>query len=142
MNQKSENMATSPVEKYFEAIELFLREWDQNFRDYDFNDYLYDEQEDMVYRMMDKFYTRIRTVRGDIPKELKPKGLPSLRKLRKITCMKIPTSTSQTTKHSSTIHSTRFSKREKNTYRIRKPPHLKTISQKNHKQTFLFLSTV
>ena len=81
--QKSENMTTSPVEKYFEAIELLLREWDQNFRDYDFNDYLYDEQEDLVYGMMDKFYTRIRTVRGDIPKELKPKGLPSLRKLEK-----------------------------------------------------------
>lgn len=81
--QKSENMATSPVEKYFEAIELFLREWDQNFRDYDINDYLYDDQEDMVYGMMDKFYTRIRTVRGVIPKDIKPKGLPSLRKLEK-----------------------------------------------------------
>ena len=81
--QKSENMTTSPVVQYFEAIEHLLREWDQNFRDYDINDYLYDDQEDMVYGMMDKFYTRIRTVRGVIPKEIKPKGLPSLRKLEK-----------------------------------------------------------
>jgi hypothetical protein len=79
--QKRENMKTSPVDQYFVAIELFLREWDQNFRDYDINDYLYDDQEDIIYGLMDKFYTRIRTVKGVIPKEIKPKGLPSLRKL-------------------------------------------------------------
>ena len=36
----------------------------------------------MVYGMMDKFYTNSHR-RGVIPKEIKPKGLPSLRKLEK-----------------------------------------------------------
>ena len=76
-------MASSPVKMYFEAIELLLREWDQNFRDYDINDYLYHDQENIVYGMMEKFYTRIRTLKSSIPKDIKPKGLPSLRKLDK-----------------------------------------------------------
>ena len=76
-------MASSPVKMYFEAIELLIHEWDQNFRDYDINDYLYDDQENIVYGIMEKFYTRIRPLKNSIPKDIKPKGIPSLRKLDK-----------------------------------------------------------
>lgn len=70
-----------PVDKYFEAIGLFLQEWDDNFSDYDFNAYLYDEQENIVYGIMDKFYTRTRQYRNQVPKEIQVKNLPSLRSL-------------------------------------------------------------
>ena len=43
----------------------------------------YDDQENIVYGIMEKFYTRIRPLKNSIPKDIKPKGIPSLRKLDK-----------------------------------------------------------
>lgn len=69
-------------EDYFVAIKKFLDEWDETFHDYDINDYLYDDKENAVYGMLDKFYTRTRGYQSRIPKKLKH-NLPSLRKLLK-----------------------------------------------------------
>lgn len=69
-------------EDYYGAIKKFLDEWDEVFRDYDFNDYLYEEQENTIYGIVDKFYTRTRRYQSRIPKELKH-NVPSLRQLDK-----------------------------------------------------------
>ena len=69
-------------EDYYGAIKKFLDEWDEAFRDYDFNDYLYEEQENAIYGIVDKFYTRTRRYQSRIPKELKH-NVPSLRQLDK-----------------------------------------------------------
>ena len=69
-------------EDYFEAIKKFLDEWDETFEDYDFNDYLYEDKENAVYGIIDKFYTRTRRYQSRIPKELNH-NVPSLRKLLK-----------------------------------------------------------
>ena len=52
-------------------------------QDDDYN-YLYDDDIDFIYGVMDKFYTRVRTIRRSLPKEIKEvglKGMPSLREI-------------------------------------------------------------
>lgn len=66
--------------EYFEAIYKAICEWDTAFSNYDFNDYLYAEQENIVYGILEKLYTRIRMYKHTIPKEIKMK-LPSLKQL-------------------------------------------------------------
>ena len=73
--------AVNPEAHYFYAIQCLMDEWNETFKDYDINDYLYTDKENAVYGMMDKFYTRIYHYRNKLPKEIKPTGLPSLRKL-------------------------------------------------------------
>lgn len=66
--------------EYFEAIYKAICEWDTAFSNYDINDYLYSEEENIVYGILEKLYTRIRMHRHSIPKEIKMK-LPSLKQL-------------------------------------------------------------
>ena len=66
--------------QYFDSIKEALREWNEYFKDYDINDYLYEEQENVVYGVVEKLQTRIRSMRKAVPKEIKMK-LPSLRTL-------------------------------------------------------------
>ena len=66
--------------EYFEAIYKAIVEWDTAFSNYDFNDYLYTEQENIVYGILEKLYTRIRMYKNTIPKEIKMK-LPTLKQL-------------------------------------------------------------
>lgn len=73
--------AVNPIAHYFYAIKCFLEEWEETFRDYDINDYLYDDKENAVYSMLDKFYTRVRIYKHRIPQGLCVKGLPTLRTL-------------------------------------------------------------
>ena len=82
-DQKSSN-ENSEMELFFEAVDLGIKEWDEYFKDHDFNGYLYEDDIDFIYGVMDKFYTRVRTIRRSLPKEIKEvgmKGMPSLRQI-------------------------------------------------------------
>ena len=83
-NSTSSTMSPSnPILHYFLAIEKLIEEWDKHFKGADINMYLYDDDEDKVYSMMDKFHTRVRMCRGELPSEIKVKDLPSLRTLER-----------------------------------------------------------
>ena len=72
---------TNPILHYFDAIEKLIEEWDEHFKGADINMYLYDNDENKIYSMMDKFHTRLRMCHGKIPSEIKVKDIPSLRTL-------------------------------------------------------------
>ena len=80
-DQKSSN-ENSEME-LFEAVDLGIKEWDEYFKDHDFNGYLYEDDIDFIYGVMDN-HTRVRTIRRSLPKEIKEvgmKGMPSLRQI-------------------------------------------------------------
>jgi len=66
--------------QYFDAIRRAIDEWDNHFENHDINDYLYEEDESVVYGIVEKLYTRIRPFTAQIPKEIKMK-LPTLRRM-------------------------------------------------------------
>ena len=78
-----EIMSEIEMEDYMNALQKAVDEWTTSFKDYDFNDYLYEEQESIVYGIMEKYYIRIRNYQHRIPKQWKIKGLPTLRNLTK-----------------------------------------------------------
>ena len=81
VKNESEMLSECEFKDYLCAIKKAIREWKSGFKNYDINDYLYNEEENIVYGMMEKFYMRIRNYKRRIPKKWKINGLPSLRKL-------------------------------------------------------------
>lgn len=84
MDDRKSSNKKSEMELFFEAVDLGIKEWDEYFKDHDFNGYLYEDDIDFIYGVMDKFYTRVRTIRRSLPKEIKEvgmKGMPSLRQI-------------------------------------------------------------
>lgn len=81
--QNTQNMSEIELEDYFNAMQKAVNEWKDSFKDYDINDYLYEEQENIIYGILEKFYLRIRTYKRRVPKQWKVKGLPTLRTLER-----------------------------------------------------------
>lgn len=84
MDDSKSSNKNSEMELFFEAVDLGIKEWDEYFKNFDINNYLYDDDIDFIYGVMDKFYTRVRTIRRSLPKEIKEvglKGMPSLREI-------------------------------------------------------------
>ena len=79
--QNTQTMSEIELEDYFNAMQKAVNEWKDSFKDYDINDYLYEEQENIIYGILEKFYTRTRTYQHRVPKQWKVKGLPTLRTL-------------------------------------------------------------
>ena len=87
MDDRKSSNENSEMELFFEAVDLGIKEWDEHFKDCDINNYLYEDDIDFIYGVMDKFYTRVRTIRRSLPKEIKEvgmKGMPSLRQISNI----------------------------------------------------------
>ena len=78
-----ETMSEIEMEDYMSALQKAVDEWTTSFKDYDINNYLYEEEESIVYGIMEKYYSRIRNYQHRIPKQWKIKGLPTLRTLNK-----------------------------------------------------------
>lgn len=81
VNKEVEMLNELEFKEYLCAIKKAIGEWKCGFKNYDINDYLYKEEENIIYGIMEKYYMRIRNYKGRIPKKWKINGLPSLHKL-------------------------------------------------------------
>lgn len=84
VHEKKSEYNIKTMNKFFEAVDLAVNDWNVCFKDRDINDYLYEDDIQNIYGIMEKFYMRTRLVRFSLPAEIKTeclKGLPTLREI-------------------------------------------------------------